>query len=228
MPGNIPDIRLTPHVIKRFQGRLLGLFGGVSPKSLQQKTPKTVAKQQPNFTIAGFLRKQKATMQTPKSKEKIAEEKEIDDYVDGISDDEDKAKYKKKEEKRKSEHEKYWRKRFRKLTSPSSGRSKSKRYKSQGMSLKSRIRRKEQLEELKKLHEKAVATEVISTAFAARNHAVERSAQLKMREEIAIFRNNTLIKMKGRQVKKSVRKAKLIRESGDLKSRTLLTNTRRR
>lgn len=226
MPGNIPDIRLTPHVIKRFQGRLLGLFGGVSPKTLQQKTPKTVAKKQPNFTVAGFLRKQKVTMQTPVSAEKMAEQKEIDDYVDGISDEEEKEKYKRKEEKRKSENEKYWKKRFRKLAPPADGKGKKRGQKF--VSLKASIKREQKLAALKELHARSIGNELITTAIVAKNHAVERAAQLRMREEIAVIRNETLMKMKGRQMKKSIRKARLMSDGGEMKSRTLLTNTRRR
>jgi hypothetical protein len=42
---DLPDLNLSPDVIRRVQGRLLGLFGGVTAAGLKSYVPKTVAKQ---------------------------------------------------------------------------------------------------------------------------------------------------------------------------------------
>ena len=39
MHDNLPDVRLTPTVVQRVQGRLLGLFGGVTAKGLNYSIP---------------------------------------------------------------------------------------------------------------------------------------------------------------------------------------------
>ena len=39
MHDNLPDVRLTPTVVQRIQGRLLGLFGGVTAKGLNYSIP---------------------------------------------------------------------------------------------------------------------------------------------------------------------------------------------
>ena len=42
MPYDLPDIRLTPDVMRRVQGRLLGIFGGVRAKGLDPNTPRVI------------------------------------------------------------------------------------------------------------------------------------------------------------------------------------------
>lgn len=42
MPYDLPDIRLTPDVMRRVQGRLLGIFGGVRAKGLDPNPPRVI------------------------------------------------------------------------------------------------------------------------------------------------------------------------------------------
>jgi hypothetical protein len=61
MPGFLPDIRLTPSVVERVQGRLMGLFGGMRAKGLHASTPAVVYRHfRPHYSTSENPKKRKA------------------------------------------------------------------------------------------------------------------------------------------------------------------------
>ena len=62
MPFDLPDIRLTPDVMRRVQGRLLGIFGGVRAQGLDPSAPRVIRRHNdPLFCTAKSERKKLRT-----------------------------------------------------------------------------------------------------------------------------------------------------------------------
>ena len=62
MPFDLPDIRLTPDVMRRVQGRLLGIFGGVRAQGLDPSAPRVLRRHSdPLFCTAKSERKKLRT-----------------------------------------------------------------------------------------------------------------------------------------------------------------------
>jgi hypothetical protein len=61
MPGFLPDIRLTPNVVERVQGRLMGLFGGMRARGLHPAAPAMVSRYyRPHYSTSVNPKKRKA------------------------------------------------------------------------------------------------------------------------------------------------------------------------
>jgi hypothetical protein len=61
MPGFLPDIRLTPNVVERVQGRLMGLFGGMRAQGLHPAAPAMVSRYyRPRYSTSVNPKKRKA------------------------------------------------------------------------------------------------------------------------------------------------------------------------
>jgi hypothetical protein len=91
MPFDLPDIRLTPDVMRRVQGRLLGIFGGVRAQGLDPSAPRVIRRHNdPLFCTAKSERKKLRTQSVKIPHERVrrvvgrAQDREEDEDTGGV------------------------------------------------------------------------------------------------------------------------------------------------